>query len=189
MSTGAVVLAILTVIGAFGAAWLGAYVAAQRADARWQQEFQHAQGRWQHDSQVNEARYWRDRRSKVYAELLSVWRDLDDQFGSYAVVREATKVDPEQLDDARDSLLVVGKRYRDLAAEVAVEASQPVMDLTAAGTLQVSQFLGLIMEDYNLAENGPRASKEELDVVVVRLKTGLAQFELQVRTELGVPPG
>lgn len=188
MSAAEIVLTMITVIVAMAAAWLAAHLTVQRAERRWQLEFQLAENRRQYEAQATEARYWRDRRSKLYAELLSVWTDLNDQFGSYTVVREATKVDPEQLDDARDSLLVVGKRFRDLASEAVVQASQPVMDLCAASTLQVSQFLGLIMEDYSLADDGPRASKEELEVVVMRLTAGHAQFEHQVRTELGVPP-
>lgn len=178
-----IVLAVLAPASAVGAAWYSAY----RADRRWRHEFDVQEARWRRETELAEARYWRDRRSKRYAEMLSIWREMNERFATYSVLRDATKVDQQQLDDARDQLLVIGKKYRDTAAEVAVEASHPVSGLCKVSSSQVSQFLALIMEDYNLAEGGPRATKDELQGVVAQLVLGHGQFDQQVRTELGVP--
>lgn len=188
MSAGEIVLAVTTVLVAVLGAWVGAHVGGRNAANLWRREFQAQEARWRQEVQLTEARYWRDRRSKLYAELLNVWRDLNEQFGAYTVVRDATKVDEKQLETARDQLLVVGKTFRDLASAVVVEASKPVLDLAEQSALQVSQFLGLIMEDYNLSAEVPRASKNELEPLVVQLRAGLALFEQQIRAELGVPP-
>lgn len=180
-------LLLLTLAVAFGAAWYGARIATQRADGRWREEFQLQEQRWRREAQQAEARYWRDRRSKLYAGLLSIWRELNERFANYTVMREATKADQHQLEEARDQLLVIGKQYRDLAAEVAIEASHPLSLLCKTSSGQVSQFLALIMEDYSLADDGPRAGKNELQDVVAQLVIEYGQFDQQTRVELAVP--
>lgn len=171
-----IVMALIGVAATIAGGLVGAAFTAKRDDRRWLEE-----------TKIDESRWWRDRRASLYSDILSVWRDLNEQFRVYAVVRDIADRDRKQIERAWEQLLVVQKRFGDLMARVQLEASGPAIGHYLYARDHVVHYVALVGGDFQQDGAEPRATQEELVDVIGPLVKGRDLFERHVRSELAVP--